>query len=125
MASNSSGAALARRSKRISGTFKSPRRTCRPDAGAELVCEVYALGKQGCPPDGTGTDVVFRCDALTGFPGGPLVFILNISKDSWNCVLVAVKSFGLFFVVTYLSAVKLVCFQTFLIDGRQKGAPFL
>ena len=83
------------------------------------------MGKQGCPPDGTGTDVVFRCDALTGFPGGPLVFILNISKDSWNCVLVAVKSFGLFFVVTYLSAVKLVCFQTFLIDGRQKGAPFL
>lgn len=48
-----------------------------PDAWAELVCEVYALGKQSCPPDGTGTDAVFPCDALTGFLGGLLMFILN------------------------------------------------
>ena len=47
-----------------------------PDAGAEFVCKVHALGKQGCPPDGTGADVVFPCDALTGFLGGLLVFIL-------------------------------------------------
>ena len=46
------------------------------DAGAELVCEVYALGKQGCPPDGTGADVVFPRNALTGFLGGLVVFIL-------------------------------------------------
>ena len=47
------------------------------DAGAEFIRKVYALGKQGCPPDGTGTDAVFPCDALTGFLGGLLMFILN------------------------------------------------
>ena len=50
-----------------------------PDAGAELVRKVYALGKQGCPPDGTGADVVFPCNALTGFLGGLLMFILICS----------------------------------------------
>ena len=50
-----------------------------PDAWAELVCEVYALGKQSCPPDGTGADVVFPCDALAGFLGALVVFILICS----------------------------------------------
>ena len=50
-----------------------------PDAGAELVRKVYALGKQGCPPGGTGADMVFPRDALTGFLGGLLVFILICS----------------------------------------------
>ena len=50
-----------------------------PDAGAEFVRKVYTLGKQGCPPDGAGTDVIFPRDALTGFLGGLLVFILICS----------------------------------------------
>ena len=51
----------------------------QPDAGVEFVRKVYALGKQGCPPDGAGADVVFPCDALAGFLGGLLVFILICS----------------------------------------------
>ena len=50
-----------------------------PDAGAEFVRKVYTLGKQGCPPDRAGADVVFPRNALTGFLGGLLVFILICS----------------------------------------------
>ena len=50
-----------------------------PDAGAEFVRKVYALGKQGCPPDGAGADVILPRNALTGFLGGLLVFILICS----------------------------------------------
>lgn len=69
------------------------------DAGAEFIRKVYALGKQGCPPDGTGADVVFPCDAFTGFLGGPLVFILNTAGWCRGRMLVAVKSIMLFCVV--------------------------
>ena len=70
-----------------------------PDAGAELVRKVYALGKQGCSPDGTGADVVFPCNALTGFLGGLPVFILNTTGWCRERVLVPVESIMLFCVV--------------------------
>ena len=38
-----------------------------PNAGAEVVRKVHALGKQSCPPDRAGADVIFPRDALTGF----------------------------------------------------------
>ena len=46
----------------------------QPNAGAEFVREVYALGKQGRPPDGAGADMVLPSDALAGLFGGPVVF---------------------------------------------------
>ena len=46
-----------------------------PNAGAEVVRKVHALGKQSCPPDRAGADVVFPRNALTGFLGGLVGFI--------------------------------------------------
>ena len=59
--------------------FQIATKDLQPDAGVEFVRKVYALGKQGCPPDGAGADVVFPCDALAGFLGGLLVFSLICS----------------------------------------------
>ena len=59
--------------------FQIATKDLQPDAGVEFVRKVYALGKQGCPPDGAGADVVFPCDALAGFLGGLLVVILICS----------------------------------------------
>ena len=97
----------------------------QPNAGAEFIREVYALGEQRRPPDGAGADMVLPCDALTGFFGGPVVFILNTSSCSRERMLVAMESFGPLFTATCLLAVKLVCFQTFPVGGWQRGASFL
>ena len=56
--------------------FQVTAKDLQPNAGAEVVRKVYALGKQGRPPDGAGADVDFPRDALTGFLGDLLVFIL-------------------------------------------------
>ena len=74
----------------------------QPNTGVEFVREVYALGKQSRSPDGAGADMVLPRDALAGLFGGSLVFILNTSRSSRDCVLVAVKSFGPLFGVVLL-----------------------